>query len=223
MGAAVSSTSSNVPSSSRPEEEQAIDSDAGDAKHRQRRGAVSAEVYSEEDVKNYVKKDDVNSARAMIVAADAVDLMPDECAAFIEVDSWLELADILKGCNNWELGNHLRTLNQRLNGRNALVGSKLSLADYALWASLQSLTTKKENALKSYANVEKFCRNCLSDVLLQKVQEQLSCRPQQKEAKQKTVKDEGKYIELPGAINGQVVVRFPPEASGFGVSSTAPD
>ncbi|KHJ43939.1 hypothetical protein D918_05992 [Trichuris suis] len=53
---AVSSTSSNVPSSSRPEEEQAIDSDAGDAKHRQRRGAVSAEVYSEEDVKNYVKK-----------------------------------------------------------------------------------------------------------------------------------------------------------------------
>lgn len=28
------------------------------------------------------------------------------------------------------------------------------------------------------------------------------------------VKDEGKFIELPGAEKGKVVVRFPPEASG---------
>ena len=28
-------------------------------------------------------------------------------------------------------------------------------------------------------------------------------------------KQEGKYIELPAAVKGQVVVRFPPEASGF--------
>lgn len=27
-------------------------------------------------------------------------------------------------------------------------------------------------------------------------------------------KDEGKFIELPGAEKGKVVVRFPPEASG---------
>lgn len=27
-------------------------------------------------------------------------------------------------------------------------------------------------------------------------------------------KDEGKFVELPGAIKGEVVVRFPPEASG---------
>lgn len=28
------------------------------------------------------------------------------------------------------------------------------------------------------------------------------------------VRDEGKFIELPGAEKGKVIVRFPPEASG---------
>lgn len=30
-----------------------------------------------------------------------------------------------------------------------------------------------------------------------------------------STKDEGKYFELAGAVEGQVVVRFPPEASGY--------
>ena len=31
----------------------------------------------------------------------------------------------------------------------------------------------------------------------------------------KQTKDEGKFVELPGAEMGKVVVRFPPEASGY--------
>ena len=31
----------------------------------------------------------------------------------------------------------------------------------------------------------------------------------------KQTKDEGKFIDLPGAEKGKVVVRFPPEASGY--------
>jgi len=33
---------------------------------------------------------------------------------------------------------------------------------------------------------------------------------------QKDRKEEGKFVELPGAEVGKVVVRFPPEASGYG-------
>ena len=36
-----------------------------------------------------------------------------------------------------------------------------------------------------------------------------------KDGEKKVMKEEGKFIELPGAEMGKVVVRFPPEASGF--------
>lgn len=39
-------------------------------------------------------------------------------------------------------------------------------------------------------------------------------KSQEEKKMKERIKDEGKFIELPGAEIGKVVVRFPPEASG---------
>ncbi|XP_018370970.1 PREDICTED: bifunctional glutamate/proline--tRNA ligase [Trachymyrmex cornetzi] len=143
-----------------------------------------------------------------------------------EIDHWISCALILQNKQiNTELLNYL---NDVLVARTWLVTKRLTLADIHVFCVLHRHEYIKSYA-KDYCNITRWykhmeslpvfsnaismiAKNCSStskpkDVCPQKVKS---------DAKQtKTRKQEGKFIDLPGAEMGKVVVRFPPEASGY--------
>lgn len=99
-----------------------------------------------------------------------------------------------------------------------LVGNQLSLGDLVVWTKLhtsaawndlesEDVPTNVARWFKTVANLDfvvNTLKNLPSDV-------SLVAQPSVREGR----KEEGKFVELPGAEMGKVVVRFPPEASGY--------
>ncbi|XP_076642990.1 glutamyl-prolyl-tRNA synthetase [Halictus rubicundus] len=141
-----------------------------------------------------------------------------------EVDHWLSFVI-------GPLGSHplkedtLRYLDNVLMTTTWLVSKRLTLADISVFCSLldKEFLTKFE---KQFINISRWYKQILS---LPAVAEVLSSikknakiivvnNMQFEKATNKQTgqrKQEGKFIDLPGAEMGKVVVRFPPEASGF--------
>lgn len=67
--------------------------------------------------------------------------------------------------------------------------------------------------MESHTGVQECLRNLPANI-----KNEISKRvePVTSESSSTERRDEGKFIELPGAEMGKVVVRFPPEASGYG-------
>lgn len=67
--------------------------------------------------------------------------------------------------------------------------------------------------MESHSCVQECLRNLPANI-----QNEISKKVEQvaSESTSAEKRDEGKFIELPGAEIGKVVVRFPPEASGYG-------
>uniref|UniRef100_A0AC35UFV8 Glutamate--tRNA ligase n=1 Tax=Rhabditophanes sp. KR3021 TaxID=114890 RepID=A0AC35UFV8_9BILA len=97
----------------------------------------------------------------------------------------------------------------------SVVAKKTTLADFALFTHILNNPQLKEEvhfanlfnkilAEPTYASVHHFV-GLVDPAKAEKMQ----LKPKEK------MKDEGKFIELPGAEKGKVVVRFPPEASGY--------
>lgn len=126
-----------------------------------------------------------------------------------EVDSWLDFSQAIANSNSQDAFNELATiLEASLDNKQYLVNNRISIADIAIFSSLKSnklyqkyIETNKKNLIRYVSGVEKAMQNVAPN--------------KTKSSEPKDYSKEGKFIDLPGAEKGKVVVRFPPEASGY--------
>ncbi|XP_067942560.1 bifunctional glutamate/proline--tRNA ligase-like [Watersipora subatra] len=137
-----------------------------------------------------------------------------------EVDHWLDFASLKLACDTEQVA-AVEYLEKALATSTYLVGEALTLADLAVWAGLRSFLDSDK-----YVNVKRYMGHLTAMPEFQKVSAALPKQPASASAKKPAAvnkaasakgkkKDEGKFIELEGAKQGEVVVRFPPEASGY--------
>ncbi|XP_043917515.1 bifunctional glutamate/proline--tRNA ligase isoform X9 [Protopterus annectens] len=181
---------------------------------------------------NVVFKDANSIARylARITARNGTGLYGTNLLEHTEVDHWLEFstARLSKPAH---FSAAVQELDCCLSLRTYLVGNCLSLADFFVWAALKGSTVWQKilNEKKTLVHTRRWYNFLAADKAFQilcskwimaaspssmpvptKASENSSAN-QSNEKKQ----DVGKFVELPGAEMGKVVVRFPPEASGY--------
>lgn len=121
-----------------------------------------------------------------------------------------------------ELSADLETLNSHLNLRSFFLGSTFSLADLSIWSVLRAnglMVSIIKNEI--YINLSRWF-NYLSNYLESYIESYVKLvnelRKSSKLAANNGKKETHKAnfeINLPGAVMGQVVTRFPPEPSGY--------
>ncbi|XP_058799801.1 bifunctional glutamate/proline--tRNA ligase isoform X2 [Phymastichus coffea] len=133
-----------------------------------------------------------------------------------EVDHWLTFSE--KTFNTPDkVTNALYYLDHRLMPRTWLVAKHLTIADICVFSKLNSLVDISSVKSK-YPNLFRWYKQMLGLPEVEKVLSVISKNEINKFNKSKEIgkrKQEGKFIELPGAEMGKVIVRFPPEASGY--------
>lgn len=185
------------------------------------KGSVNLSVEEGKDTKllvsDKVQFSDVNSiTRYLARVAPALGLYGSNLMEQTEVDHWLEFS-ARRLCGQSDLSNGLLELDKALALRTFLVGHSVTLADLSVWAALKG---NGESHIKSnsYPHLCRWFSFLSSQVPFSSVGSKWASKitaskatAVQKEKKQ----DLGKFVELPGAEEGKVVVRFPPEASGY--------
>lgn len=135
-----------------------------------------------------------------------------------EVDHWLSFSIGPLSCSQ-EFQDSVIYLDNLLGPVTFLVANKLTIADLVVWTTLynssqwNTLTAKNkapQNVLRWYHLVH--TQDCVQTVFNTMPEE---CKPKPSAETATPRKEEGKFIDLPGAEMGKVVVRFPPEASGY--------
>ena len=137
-----------------------------------------------------------------------------------EVDHWLLFAQGRLSCSN-DFASAIAYLNSILGPITYLVGHSLTVADFAVWECLHGNSTWQKQLTGGDApvNVKRYYKFLseqpdFSSVMKKTPQVQVKAG-KEKKTETSVKKDEGKFFELPGAEMGKVVVRFPPEASGY--------
>ncbi|XP_063299887.1 bifunctional glutamate/proline--tRNA ligase isoform X2 [Pelobates fuscus] len=125
-----------------------------------------------------------------------------------EINHWIEFSRTrLQEKSSFLAG--LRDLNHSLSLRTYLVGDTLTLADISVFSALEASSNWQAELKNNKAPVNiKRWYGFLEHSLVSSGGITFTAVPEKK-------KDVGKFVELPGAEIGKVVVRFPPEASGY--------
>ncbi|XP_030413344.1 bifunctional glutamate/proline--tRNA ligase isoform X4 [Gopherus evgoodei] len=160
---------------------------------------------------------DVNSiVRYLARVATSAGLYGSNLLEHTEIDHWLEFS-ATKLSTSAQFGSALLELNHCLSLRTYLVGNSLSLADLCVWAVLKGNSAWQEQLEQNKAPVhtKRWYGFLEAQCTFQSVGTKWAAvASKTKEATEKK-QDVGKFVELPGAEMGKVIVRFPPEASGY--------
>uniref|UniRef100_A0A8C7S772 Bifunctional glutamate/proline--tRNA ligase n=1 Tax=Oncorhynchus mykiss TaxID=8022 RepID=A0A8C7S772_ONCMY len=178
------------------------------------KGSVNVSVEEGKDNKLCVSQSvqfcDLNSiTRYLARLAPSLGLYGSNMLEQTEVDHWLEFS-AQRVCGQSGLAAALGELDKALELRTFLVGHSLTLADICVWAALkghewQSMQTQAG----AFSHVARWFAFLGSQVPFTAVGHKYTNSKKEKQ------QDLGKFVELPGAEMGKVVVRFPPEASGY--------
>lgn len=154
----------------------------------------------------------------------SLNLYPSHILHRTEVDHWLSTASGPLSCGG-DISSTLSQMDKALAPASVLVGKQVTVADLevfaalyknAAWRSLVSSNKAPTHVLRWHNSIETQVSECIT-TLPEEVRNALI--PVAKAAPTsspfKKPEEGGKFVELPGAKMGEVVVRFPPEASGY--------
>uniref|UniRef100_A0A3B4Y8U5 Bifunctional glutamate/proline--tRNA ligase n=1 Tax=Seriola lalandi dorsalis TaxID=1841481 RepID=A0A3B4Y8U5_SERLL len=184
------------------------------------KGSVQLSVEEGKDTRLHVSDaiqfNDANSiSRYLARVAPALGLYGANMMEQTEVDHWLEFS-ARRLCGQPGLTEALGELDLALSLRTFLVGHALTLADLSVWAALKGHEEWPSQG-KSFSHVNRWFSFLSSQVPFTSVGNKYTSKkaPMNKSNSNEKKQDVGKFVELPGAEMGKVVVRFPPEASGY--------
>lgn len=184
------------------------------------KGSVQVSVEEGKDtqlhISDAIQFTDGNSiSRYLARVAPALGLYGANMMEQTEIDHWLEFS-AQRLCCQADLNLALNELDKALSLRTFLVGHALTLADLSIWAALKGHEDWASQG-KSFAHVSRWFSFLSSQVPFTAVGNKYASKkaPVSKSNLNEKKQDVGKFVELPDAEMGKVVVRFPPEASGY--------
>lgn len=124
-----------------------------------------------------------------------------------QIDHWLTFSLSYR----FNKDSSLAVLNKSLAPITFLVANKITIADFAIFNEVYAT---RNNAILP-EHVQRWYDLIISQTYVSAAIKQLPTGSKREGSVLSERKQEGKFVDLPGAEMGKVVVRFPPEASGF--------
>ncbi|XP_019372022.1 PREDICTED: bifunctional glutamate/proline--tRNA ligase [Gavialis gangeticus] len=168
-------------------------------------------------ISDHVTFTDANSiARYLARVATSAGLYGSNILEHTEIDHWLEFSATKLSAPS-EFPSAIHELNHCLSLRTYLVGNSVSLADLCVWAVLKGSNIWQEELQQNKApvHVKRWYGFLEAQCAFQSVGTKWAAATPKTNVVTEKKQDVGKFVELPGAEVGKVIVRFPPEASGY--------